>query len=362
MHLPSSSLPGLALLAGTLALGQGCWIFMNEGGGDFEWDTAGEDPCESSHRFYDGSDYPGDGAFSGHRDVGAYPLAVGSQLIVIQAYIDTDTDGFDVQVDDESVLSVEVDGGPRARLAALAAGTTDVTYDVWGSSDDPRCPLEVREVHEVAYLVAWDLGEQTGIAPDEATVGGYALRPGAVVQVAADPRDEEGQRLSGQGLFTWSWDAEMLTVSQEQATVSTVEIEALGTGIVELDPGLGTPMELHLLEEDQETELLLFEPNPSELQELNSIEGESDDMAFGLAAFDEEGRYVVPGPDEELLVSVAEGPESLLADYRDYLEDYNGIGLTLCPGEGELLIEYAGGSLLVPVSLEDGQETPQACD
>ncbi len=316
-------------------------------------------PEESSHRFYDGSDYPGE---SGHRDIDERPIAAGSRMIVILADVDdTPYDSFTVQIADETVMSVEVDGSEMARLAATSDGITEVTMDVGGSTDDPSFELEVAEVASVRFLLDEDLTHGDSVAPADVTTAGYAMRPGAVVQVGAVPVDESGRDLSGQGLFSWTWDEEMFLVTEDLQTINSMEIEAVGAGTATLSAGLGEELELTLLAEDEATELRLYAPDTSDIQELDAIEGEAGDLLFGLAAFDIDGRFVLPAPSDDLDIVVLEGPEDLVLGW-DFMVEFNGFALEACPGEGEVELHYASGSLIVEVSLQDGEDTPEACD
>lgn len=351
------TLPVLAVLP-LLTLGQACWIVEpHDWTIDIDWDV----PEEDTPRFYDGSNYPGEGAFSGHRDIGEHDLALGSQLLVILADVDDEPwDQFWVEVADPSIIGVELEGMERARLSALEPGVTEVTFDADETTQDPSYTLEVREVASVRYLMSHDLTGGAEVAPSEATTEGFALRPGAVVQLGAEPLDLYGSRLSGEGLFTWSCEEGMLSVRADLETINSIEITAIGTGETTVDSGHGEPLSLRLLEEAEETELRLYEPFTAELTQIDSIDDVTGGTILGLGAFDHEGHYVIINDTDELEIAVTDGPEDLVLDWSMYPE-YNGFYLETCPGEGEIELRYAGGTLTVPVLIEEGEDVPADC-
>ncbi len=343
-----SILPLASLVLSTL-----CLPACLGGGGDWVYQAG------SPHRFYDGSKYPGDGW--SNRDIDEFPIAAGSAMIVILADVEsTSYDSFEVIVADESVLGVEVDGDERARLAALSEGITLATMDVAGSSEDPTFYMEVAEVAAVRWVLDDDLTSGTVVAPQGITTESYAMRPGAVIQVGAQAQDADGRDLSGQGLYSWTWQEGMLQVEEDLETINSVQIEALGTGTTLLSAGLGENLELALLAQDEATQLRLYEPDPDNIQLLDAIEAEAGPALFGLAAFDQDDRLVLPAPDDGLDITVLEGPEDLVQSWEFEVE-FNGFAVSLCPGEGEIELSYAGGSQVVPVTAEEGEDTPDSC-
>jgi hypothetical protein len=192
--------------------------------------------------------------------------------------------------------------------------------------------------------------------PDGFYGQGYALRPGATLRVAAEPRAGI-TALLGFDLFEWSIDPELLAHEADAQVVNTRRIEALGkAGIARITTQFGGDLEIATLSTEDTPTLKLYSfasdlDNPVEITELAP-----DDLSgFALVGNDAAGRYVQPSTADELTFAAAitSGSVMLLEAKRSG----RFVSLRACAGVGTLQISYLGAERSIPIEV-----TPDVAD
>jgi hypothetical protein len=237
-------------------------------------------------------------------------------------------------------------------LHARSEGTA--TLHVTTSSGSDRLPLSVERADGARV---WVLSQTPYLdKPDTFYGNGYALRPGATLRVAAEPLAGT-TALLGFNLFEWSIDPALLAHEADARLVNTRRIEALGnSGVARIVTQLGGEVEIATLSADDTPILKLYSfadapYNPPEITAL----APHDVSNFLLAANDAAGRYVQPGPRDDIDFSAAitDGSVVLLEANRSG----RFVSLRACAGVGTLQISYMGAERSVPIEV-----TPDVAD
>jgi hypothetical protein len=299
--------------------------------------------------FYEPREYPAD---SGSSVLGfERPIALGARADVwvlgpglgtLQA----------AEVDAPEIVDVVFDFYP-IELRARAEGAA--TLRVTASNGSDSLPLRVARP-DGAHV--WMLSPPPPLfdKPDGFYGQGHALRPGATLRVAAEPR-AGATALLGFDLFEWSIDPELLAHEADAQVVNTRRIEALGkTGIARITTQLGGDLEIATLSAEDALTLKLYSfasdlSNPVEVTEL----APGDLGGFALVANDAAGRYVQPSTTDDLTFAAA-----ITSGSVELLEaELSGrfVSLRACAGVGTLQISYLGAERSVPIEV-----TPDVAD
>jgi hypothetical protein len=325
----------IALIAASTL--SGCDIYAGK--------TDGEDEMLG---FYEPREYPAD---SGSSVLGfERPIALGARadVWVLGPGLGTLQTA---EVDAPEIVSVVFNFYP-IELRALAEGTT--TLRVTASNGSDSLPLEVvrPDGARVWVLSATPLFDK----PDGFYGQGYALRPGASLRVAAEPR-AGSMALLGFDLFEWSIDPELLAHDADAQVVNTRRIEALGkSGIARITTQLGGDVEIATLSAEDTPTLKLYSfandlANPIEVTEL----GPGDLGGFALVANDAAGRYVQPSTADDLTFAAAITSGSVVLLDAELSGRF--VSLRACAGTGTLQISYLGAERSVPIEV-----TPDVAD
>ena len=320
--------------------------------------TKGEETGEFS--FYQPVSYPGDGL--GSRGVDG-AVALGSRLDVAVIGWDAELDGLPTwSVEDGDALSVESDG-ETVSLRADAVGSAKLrVISEDGTTDAVTLTVEALGSSEVIVDDGITWGGDVG--PSALTADGYALRPGAAVTVGAAIYSGDGSEMSGFDFLEFTVDDALLEAAAARDLVNALKLTARGVaGDAAVGADGGGALALRLLDGSEANALRIFDPEldgEDDPVEIDAIAGDAGVILVGLAAFDDEGRFVIAGPDDEVAVTVVSGPANLVlsADYDDSLD---GMALTACPGEGEVALRFAGGERTVSIAVTEGDDAPDGC-
>jgi hypothetical protein len=318
---------GLALV-GVLFLTTGCEIYA---GG-----TRGE---SGELTFYEPNRYPADELV----DAQAFelPIALGAR-----AEVWTRSPGITTleraTIDDPEVLRLTLNGYP-IRLRAESVGTT--TLRVTTSSASDSLPLTVVRPDGARLWVI-----EPTFAPFGSYGPPYVLRPGATLQIGAQPMAGD-QPLLGFDVFEWSINPDLLSDREDSTYVNTRRIEALGNaGVANLSTQLGGSLEVATLAPDDPISLHLHSiaDGDSSLPELETLEPH-DVPLFILVGRDAQGRIVLPSPDDDrdFEASITAGDIRLL----DALRGGRFVELRACPGTGTISFSYLDSELSVPIEV-----------
>lgn len=318
--------------------------------------TAGEEG--GVFQFYQPTAYPGDAL--GDRDVGD-PVALGARLDVALLGWDEATDGVPTwSIEDGEALIVEEEGlvlavravaEGEARVRATAAdGSTDVVTLVV----EPLGSSEL--VVDDGFLWGGD------VAPSSLTELGRSLRPGAQITVGANLFSDSGARMSGYDLLDWTVDAALVTSDVPADLVNAITLGGLGVaGEVGIGVDGGGALALGLQDGTEVNALQVYAPEVGEDETvfpIDEISGEEGLILIGLAALDVDGRFVIAGPGDNLIVSAT--PAAVL---RSVTSDpsLDGLSLVMCRGEGEIEFQFVGGVITVPFAISANPDVPAEC-
>jgi hypothetical protein len=255
------------------------------------------------------------------------------------------------EIDAPEVVSVFFNSYP-IELRAQSEGTT--TLRVTASNGSDSLPLSVVGP---AGAHVWVLSTPPLFGKPDGYYGdGYALRPGATLRVAAEPRAGT-TALLGFDLFEWSIDPELLAHEADARIVNTRRIEALGqSGIARIATQLGGDLEIATLSAEDMPALKLYSfasdlNNPPEITEIapNDVDG------FVLVGNDAAGRYVQPSTQDHLTFAAAITDGSVVLLDAELSDRY--VSLRACAGVGTLQISYIGAERSVPIEV-----TPDVAD
>jgi hypothetical protein len=298
--------------------------------------------------FYEPRDYPAD---SGSSVLGfERPIALGARadVWVLGPGLGTLQTA---EVDAPEIVSVVFNFYP-IELRAQSEGTT--TLRVTSSNGSDSLPLRVTRPDGARV---WVVSTPPLLdRPDGFYGQGYALRPGATLEVAAEPLAGTTVLL-GFDLFEWSMDPELLTHEADSQVVNTRHIEALGkSGIARITTQLGGDVEIATLSAEDVLTLKLYSfagdlSNPVEVTEL----GPGDLGGFALVANDAAGRYVQPSRADDLAFAAAITSGSVVLIEAERSGRF--VSLRACAGVGTLQISYLGAERSVPIEV-----TPDVAD
>jgi hypothetical protein len=307
--------------------------------------TDGQDGMLS---FYEPREYPAD---SGSSVLGfERPIALGARadVWVLGPGLGTLEAA---EIDAPEIVSVVFNVYP-IELRAQSEGTA--TLRVTTSNGSDSLPLRVTRP-DGAHV--WVLSTPLLFdKPDSFYGQGYALRPGATLRVAAEPRAGT-TALLGFDLFEWSIDPELLAHEADAQVVNTRRIEALGkAGIARITTQFGGDLEIATLSTEDTPTLKLYSfasdlNNPVEITELAP-----DDLSgFALVGNDAAGRYVQPSTADELTFAAAITSGSVMLLEAERSGRF--VSLRACAGVGTLQISYLGAERSVPIEV-----TPDVAD
>jgi hypothetical protein len=332
------------------ALGAGCNI-------DLDWDP--DFDFDLFADYYDAMTYPDDGLGYRSLDHAVPPGAV--LQVELDEFEPEIHEGIGASSSDETTIRVEDQGTWLVTLRALSAGQAEVTFfSTYGDADETHT-LRVEPVAEVELVAFRDgyIGAIDEVLRDQESAG-LALRPGAAVTVGLLAYDREGETMSGADFFEWSYDEALLEAEPVEDFANSVRLRAVdGAGSTTVTADLGGELALHLLSEDIEPEVRLYEYDDTYL-EIDAIEEDAGHLLLNIGAWDPEGRWVIPGEDDELTVTVLEGPEDLVGN-AFYDPGLHAIFADGCPGSGVVEFAYAGGAVQIPVDIEEGPHSPDSC-
>jgi hypothetical protein len=308
--------------------------------------TDGQDGVLS---FYEPREYPAD---SGSSVLGfERPIALGARADVWVLAPGLSTLEA-VEIDEPEVVSVVFNSYP-IELRARSEGTT--TLRVTTSSGSDSLPLRVTRPDGARV---WVLSPPPSLLdkPDGYFGTGYALRPGAALRVAAEPRAGT-TALLGFDLFEWSIDPELLAHEPDARVVNTRRVEALGeSGTARITTQLGGAVEIATLSAEDTPTLTLYSfiSDPNNPPEIATL-APHDVGGFLLVGNDAAGRYVQPSTqdDRAFAATITSGSVVLLEAQRSG----RFVSLRACAGVGTLQISYIGAELSVPIEV-----TPDVAD
>ncbi len=329
-------------------------------GGHFDLDLGDFDFVAD---FYDPMAYPDDGA--GRRSLG-HAIPMGARLDAVLDDYDASWDGgLIAETADSDVITVEHDGGETISLRAVSEGEVEVRL---AATDSDEVETKILRVEPIAHseVLAFQQGlfGTEPVAPSQVEVQGLALMADATVTIGTVMEDAEGRSMSGWDFIEWSYDGSLLTERDQQDWVNTIALGGAGIeGVTEVGNDLGDTMELRTLDAGFEPELRLYEMVDSDIndiRELDRLEVEAGVIMLGLGDFDDGERWVIPPDGADLDIRIIEGPEDLVLSW-DYEPLLRGFALGACVGEGIIAIDFAGGTLEVPVTFTSGSEGQAGC-
>jgi hypothetical protein len=255
------------------------------------------------------------------------------------------------EIDGPEIVSVVFNVYP-IELRAQSEGTT--TLRVTASHGFDSLPLRVMRP-DGAHV--WVLSTPPLFDKPDGFYGqGYALRPGATLRVAAEPRAGT-TALLGFDLFEWSIDPELLAHEADAQVVNTRRLEALGkAGIARITTQLGGDLEIATLSTEDTPTLKLYSfasdlNNPVEITGL----APGDLGGFALVGNDAAGRYVQPSTADSLTFAAAITSGSVMLLEAERSGRF--VSLRACAGVGTLQLSYLGAERSVPIEV-----TPDVAD
>lgn len=299
--------------------------------------------------FYEPNSYPDDEALSAQ----GFELA-----IALGARVDVWTTSPGVSsfagadIDDPSVLSIESAVYPIV-LRARGVGTATLRVEQTDGDSD-TLPMTVVSPDDARV---WIDEAAPLLGPSDASLGtGYALRRGASIRVAGQPR-AAGRPLLGFDVLEWSIDETLFSHSEHGSVVNTRIVEGLGvSGVATITTQYGGAVELAGVADDAPMTLTLraLSEDLSTLREIDAI-GPQDLSYLLLSANDAEGRLVRASLRDrnELTATVTEGTVTVL----EASIGAHALELRACAGSGTLELSYVGARLSVPIEV-----TPDVAD
>ena len=305
--------------------------------------TGGTEGERGVFSFYEPNTYPDDETFSAQGF--ELPIALGARVDVWTTSPSISTFA-GAEIDDPNVLSIESTTYPIV-LRARSVGTATLRVELVDGAFD-TLPLTVVEPDGARV---WIDEPSPLFGPSDAALGtGYALRPGASLEVAAQPRAGR-QPLLGFDVFEWTFDETLLEVHAGGGSVNTFWLEALGvTGETTVSTQWGGEIAVATLAADEPLTLTLraLAEDLRSLSEIDAI-GPTNLEWLYLSANDAAGRLVRASPSDRagLSVTVTDGTvvvlEATLATHA--------LRLRACAGTGTIEIAYLGARLTVPIEV-----------
>lgn len=331
----SAFLSSIVLIAASMQ--SGCDVYAGK--------TDGQDGMLG---FYEPREYPAD---SGSSVLGfEHPIALGARADVWVLGPGLGT-LMAAESDAPEIVSVVFNIHP-IQLRAESEGKTTLRVTASNGSDSLPLTVQRPDGARVWVLSTPPLFDK----PDGFYGQGYALRPGASLRVAAEPRAGT-TTLLGFDLFDWSMDPELLAHEADAQVVNTRRVEALGkSGIATITTQLGGDLEIATLSAEDTPTLKLYSfasdlDNPVEITAL----APGDLGGFALVGNDAAGRYVQPSTQDDLTFAAAITSGSVVLIEAERSGRF--VSLRACAGVGTLQISYLGAELSVPIEV-----TPDVAD
>jgi hypothetical protein len=289
--------------------------------------------------FYEPNEYPDDEALSSQ----GFELGIAQGARVDVWFTSAGVSSFEsAEVDDSSILSIESQLYPiilRARSegttrlhATQADGVTDAIALTVVAADDVRI---------------WILEEVLG---NFGNSEGLALRPGATLRIAGQPK-AGNQPLLGFDLLDWNIDEGLFSHRADGGTVNTRRLEALGaSGVATIATQLGGSLEVATLSAGDPVDLTLhsIDLQTGATSEASSL-GSEDLPLFSITATDSAGREVKPSSQDESDFSAV-----ITAGNVTILEAQIGnrlAAMRACAGTGTVELSYLGAQLSLPIEV-----------
>jgi len=331
-------------IAIAIALASGCTT-----GDVVKAHTGGQKGGDGNLSFYEPNEYPVDDGFSA---IGfETPIAVGARadVAVIHAIL-TLLEG---EVDDESVASIEVSA---FNLQIRAHSEGSVRLDVTTADDiEDYIDLETVEPDGATIWVLQSIFDPSWMSAIRS--GGYAMRPGAKLTVAAQPT-HNGRGLLGFDFLDWDLKPSLIEEQEHWEYVNSLYIEAKGnSGMATFSTQIGGSLDIQTLASNEPPTLKMFSvvENATQPPEIFELVG-NDPSIFVMAGFTGDGRYVMPASQDELDFSadVINGDLELLGVDRGG-GDFH---IRACRGSGTVRFSYMGALLDVSVEISGDLADP----
>lgn len=289
--------------------------------------------------FYEPNEYPDDEALSSQGF--ELPIALGARVDVW--FTSAGVSSFEsADVDDSSILSIESQIYPIV-LRARSEGTTRLHATQSDGATD-SIPLRVVVADDARV---WILREVLGNFGNSA---GLALRPGASLRIAGQPRAGTTPLL-GFDVLDWSIDESLFSHRAYGGTVNTQRIEATGaSGVAMITTQFGGSLELAALSAQDPVDLTLHSIALDTGATVETTSIGSDDLAlFSITATDTSGREIKPSPQDErdFTATITSGTVTILeAQLGNRLAS-----LRACAGMGMVEFSYLGALLTLPIEV-----------
>jgi hypothetical protein len=301
--------------------------------------TEGEDGVLS---FYEPNDYPGESSSSAYGF--ELPIALGARADVwILADAGSQVTG--AEIEDPTILGMDFDIYPIV-LRARAEGQTRLHVSTTGGSDSLLLTVVEPDDAQIWTVTSTPLFGQ----PDSFFGDGYALRPGATLEVAAQPK-RGNTRLLGFDVLEWSIDETLFAFDDAGGTVNTLRLQALGnSGVTQVTTQFGGSLEIATLSAIDVPTLTLYSfATDMGTPPVASAITPQDLALFLIAATDAAGRNVVPAflDDGGFEAVIVEGNVVLV----EAQHSGHNVSLRACTGTGTLRLSYLGAELTVPIEV-----------